>query len=130
MAASSPSSLMQFVLQGSLPHFVALHERFLCIVCRVVLKDPWQTECGHRMCFNCMNELFVDVIEVRCPANEEDCEMITREKMFYDRGMCREILLQQVYCTYKDSGCPAIMKWSELPVSDSWAETVPHKILF
>ena len=87
MAVSSPSSLMQYVLDVALPHFVALHERFLCIVCRVVLRDPWQTECGHRMCFNCMNGLFVDVPEVRCPAKEEDCEMITREKVRISRYM-------------------------------------------
>ena len=76
---------MQSVLDGPLPHFVALVVRFMCVVCRTVLKDPWQTECGHRMCFTCMNELLVDGTEVRCPANEEDCEMITREKVRFSR---------------------------------------------
>ena len=85
MAASSPPSLMQSVLDGPLPHFFALHERFKCIVCHTVLKDPWQTECGHRMCYNCMMGLFVDGTEVMCPANEDDCEMIARERVILSR---------------------------------------------
>ena len=81
MAIPSSPSLMQCVLGGPLPCFVALHERFKCVVCHTVLKDPWQTECGHRMCFTCMNELLVDVPEVMCPAKEDDCEMIARDKV-------------------------------------------------
>ena len=78
---SSPPSLMQCVLYGPLPRFVALHERFKCVVCCGVLKDPWQTECGHRMCFLCMNGLLVGDTEVMCPANEDDCEIIARDKV-------------------------------------------------
>ncbi|KAI0212747.1 TNF receptor-associated factor 3 [Lamellibrachia satsuma] len=61
-----------------------------------------------------MTRLFEIAPEVRCPANEEDCDIISRDRMFYDRGMCREILSQQVYCSYKEAGCSNVMKWSEL----------------
>ena len=72
---------MQSVLHLPVPIFVLLHERFKCVVCHTVLKDPWQTQCGHRMCFTCMNEMFLNDSEVMCPANEEDCEIISRDRV-------------------------------------------------
>ena len=61
---------MQDVLNGPFPRVDDREERFKCVVCHAILKDPWQTECGHRMCFICMNDTLVDVTEVMCPANE------------------------------------------------------------
>lgn len=78
---ASPTSLMQTVLHGPLPKFVALPGRFRCVVCDGVLKDPWQTECGHRMCVACMTRIFESAEEVMCPAYDEDCVMISRDKV-------------------------------------------------
>ena len=81
MMSTPPPSLMQSVLDEPLPNFAGLPERFTCVVCHSVLKDPWQTECGHRMCVSCMTMLFETTAEVRCPANEEDCERISRDRV-------------------------------------------------
>ncbi|KAK2191867.1 hypothetical protein NP493_44g13017 [Ridgeia piscesae] len=54
-----------------------------------------------------------------CPAYDEDCVMISKSKMFYDRGTAREILLQQVYCVHHDAGCTVTVKWSQLEGSDT-----------
>ena len=78
-SVAPPASLMQAVLDGPLPTFVALPERFRCDVCRSILKDPWQTECGHRMCLACMTKTFESAEEVMCPAYDEDCVMISKD---------------------------------------------------
>jgi len=80
-SVAPPASLMQAVLDGPLPTFVALPERFTCDVCRSILKDPWQTECGHRMCLACMTQIFESTEEVMCPAYDEDCVMISKSKV-------------------------------------------------
>ncbi|KAI0226278.1 hypothetical protein LSAT2_023096 [Lamellibrachia satsuma] len=114
MSSRAPPSLMQTVLDGPLPKFVDLPGRIRCVVCEDMLKDPWQTECGHRMCATCLDTTFETAAEVMCPARDEDCVMISKVTMFYDRGTCREILLQPVYCIYMVAGCMATMKWSQL----------------
>ena len=88
MMSTPPPSLMQSVLDGPLPNFAGLPERFKCVVCHSVLKDPWQTECGHRMCVSCMTRLFETAPEVRCPANEDDCEIISRDRV--SKNGCRQ----------------------------------------
>ncbi|KAI0230286.1 TNF receptor-associated factor 3 [Lamellibrachia satsuma] len=114
MSSRAPPSLMQKVLDEPLPKFVALPRRFRCVVCHGVLKDPWQTECGHRMCVTCLDTTFETAAEVMCPALDEDCVMISKDKLFYDRGTYRELLLQPVYCVYTVAGCMVTMKWSQL----------------
>ena len=34
----------------------ALHEKFICVTCKLILRDPIQiNECGHRLCQSCIN---------------------------------------------------------------------------
>ena len=73
--------MMQAVLDGPLPKFVALPGRFRCVVCNDVLKDPWQTQCGHRMCVSCLERIFETAAEVMCPALDEDCVMISKDRV-------------------------------------------------
>ncbi|KAI0227790.1 TNF receptor-associated factor 3 [Lamellibrachia satsuma] len=63
--------------------------------------------------------------EVMCPALDEDCVMISKDRMFYDRGTCREILLQPVHCIYKVAGCKVTMKWSQLQSHVEKCEFMP-----
>ena len=81
MSSRAPPSLMQTVLDEPIPKFVALPGRFRCVVCKDVLKDPWQTECGHRMCATCLDRTFESAAEVMCPAGDEDCVMISKDRV-------------------------------------------------
>ena len=81
MSSRASPSLMQTVLDEPLPKFVALPGRFRCVVCNDVLKDPWQTECGHRMCVSCLDTTFQTAAEVMCPAHDEDCVMISKDRV-------------------------------------------------
>ena len=58
--------------------------KYQCAVCKRLLRDPVQTVCGHRMCRTCADTLLegdAGTNGVPCPAGEEDCEVITRDKV-------------------------------------------------
>ena len=56
-------------------------DRWRCPICHRVVRHPVQTTCGHRFCDGCLFEyLPADGTAVRCPANEEDCNMISRDE--------------------------------------------------
>ena len=56
-------------------------DRWRCPICHRVVRHPVQTTCGHRFCEGCLFEyLPADGTAVRCPANEEDCNMISRDE--------------------------------------------------
>ena len=63
------------------PNFKGNVDRWRCLICHRVVRNPVQTTCGHRFCERCLFEyLPADGTAVRCPANEEDCNMISREE--------------------------------------------------
>ena len=100
MSSGAPSSLMQTVLDGPLPKFVALPGRFKCVVCNDVLKDPWQAECGHRMCVTCLDTTFETAAEVMCPALDEDCAMISKDRVRISCWIHKTTSLYELYIVY------------------------------
>ena len=63
------------------PKFKVNVDKWRCPICDRVVRNPVQTTCGHRFCERCLFEyLPADGTPVRCPANEEDCNMISREE--------------------------------------------------
>ena len=77
---SSLTSLFPVVLP--IPEFVELDKKYLCTVCKRVLRAPVQTACGHRTCKSCLDQLFDGIPpdeSVKCPGNEESCEDIERD---------------------------------------------------
>ena len=53
--------------------------RYKCIVCHCLIIDPYQTECGHRGCKSCFQNLIEQAggNPVKCTVGEPDCENIT-----------------------------------------------------
>ena len=100
MSSRAPPSLMQAVLDGPLPNFVELPGRFRCVVCNDVLKDPWQTDCGHRMCASCLHRTFEMAAEVMCPALDEDCAMISKDRVSISCWIHKVISLYESYIVY------------------------------
>jgi len=66
------------------PNFVALDPKYLCVACHQLLKEPLQTNCGHRLCRSCADQALAEAgtVGFMCPAKEEDCEVITKDKVF------------------------------------------------
>jgi hypothetical protein len=71
MESMTVSSMM--VLGGPTPDFVNLDPKYKCIKCMLVLKQPRQLPCGHRICRLCIEQLFSASSNVICPSGEEDC---------------------------------------------------------
>ena len=62
------------------PKFKGNVEKWKCPICHRVVRNPVQTVCGHRYCESCLTDhLPKDGTAIKCPANEEDCEMISKE---------------------------------------------------
>ena len=95
MSSRAPPSWMQTVLNEPIPKFVALPGRFRCVVCNDVLKDPWQTDCGHKMCATCLDLIFEMAAEVTCPALDEDCAMISKDSVSISCCIHKTILLYE-----------------------------------
>lgn len=56
------------------PEFLKLDDKYKCQKCHGVVRESMQTMCGHRLCQNCVEEMFKDGADkVMCPANDEDC---------------------------------------------------------
>ena len=54
--------------------FIKLEEKYKCQKCHHVVREAMQTPCGHRICQNCVEELFSNGVDkVKCPAEDEDC---------------------------------------------------------
>ncbi|XP_067830047.1 TNF receptor-associated factor 2-like [Heptranchias perlo] len=81
--------------------------KYYCGECGLLMRDPVQTECGHRFCERCHRKLLK--ISTTCPSCLRDKEIVenssvgTLEKRFKDRAIAKEILNLQVSC--QNQGC-------------------------
>ncbi|PFX28261.1 TNF receptor-associated factor 3 [Stylophora pistillata] len=78
-----------------------LDKKLLCPLCQDVLKQPWQTSCGHQFCFECLQSL-LSAASPSCPI---DGNKVTRDSSFHDKCCEREVLDLQCFCQYKTRGC-------------------------
>ncbi|XP_048472690.1 TNF receptor-associated factor 2-like [Rhincodon typus] len=74
----------------------------LCSVCHFLLIKPKQTECGHRYCTACLENLFKT-------DNEADCHVcqqkVFRSKVYHDRAAENDAYATKVQCTAHRDGC-------------------------
>ena len=49
-------------------------DRFLCVSCKLVLREPVQAACGHRLCQCCADEIIDKETTAQCPECKEDFE--------------------------------------------------------
>nr|XP_046269875.1 TNF receptor-associated factor 3 [Scatophagus argus]XP_046269876.1 TNF receptor-associated factor 3 [Scatophagus argus]XP_046269877.1 TNF receptor-associated factor 3 [Scatophagus argus]XP_046269878.1 TNF receptor-associated factor 3 [Scatophagus argus] len=115
----SDSTTSQGIPAGFLPlhggfrdHFVETPEaKYCCEACRLVLCQPRQTECGHRFCQSCINDLLSHPNPV-CPADKEPLFI---DKIFRDVCCHREIMALKVYCRSEANGCQEQMSLQQIP---------------
>uniref|UniRef100_A0A8D0AAY9 TNF receptor-associated factor n=1 Tax=Sander lucioperca TaxID=283035 RepID=A0A8D0AAY9_SANLU len=97
---------------GFRDHFVETPEsKYCCEACRLVLCQPRQTECGHRFCQSCINDI-LSRPSVVCPA---DMEPLFKDKIFKDVCCHREIMALKVYCRSEANGCQETMSLQQIP---------------
>ncbi|OWF55411.1 TNF receptor-associated factor 3-like [Mizuhopecten yessoensis] len=97
-----------------LQDFVGLDRIYTCITCEQVLSDPYQLVCGHHVCGEHLQHMFVNNNSFTCPGQE--CGSITeRNQVFPDESRKREITGLLVRCPYRRSGCKEIIEWRNLP---------------
>lgn len=84
--------------------FVEEPERkYVCPVCLVVMKDAVQTICGHRFCKLCIEKVSSRSGRCKCPV--DNTWFHTKDEMFADIAVRREIQSLKVRCYQHDSGC-------------------------
>ncbi|XP_078063719.1 TNF receptor-associated factor 2-like, partial [Mustelus asterias] len=81
--------------------------KYYCGACDRLMRDPVQTDCGHRFCHRCHRTLLKKLVP--CPSclkeNEkvEDGSVAMLQRCFKDRAIAKEILNLQVFC--QNQGC-------------------------
>ncbi|XP_062514736.1 TNF receptor-associated factor 6-like [Corticium candelabrum] len=84
-------------------------DRLRCAICLLVLREPVQTDCGHRFCASCMSRNVGRSFQSRfigqrfpCPS----CGMpLTRSETFPDNALKREILDLMIKCDRYEKSC-------------------------
>ena len=46
--------------------------QFHCVSCKLLLKEPVQTTCGHRFCKSCVDEIIRKEATPQCPECQEE----------------------------------------------------------
>lgn len=84
-------------------------ERFKCVKCTETLRPPVkQTQCGHRLCSLCVDEIRHSGGSMVCPGGEPDCVSLESTRSFFpDKGIVREIQNLHVQCKNTQFGCEA-----------------------
>ncbi|CAH1256606.1 TRAF6 [Branchiostoma lanceolatum] len=85
-----------------------LEPKYECPICLMGLREPVQTNCGHRFCRYCILKSIRDA-GARCPI---DNSPLTEDQIFPDNFAKREILALRVKCSNK--GCKEKMELREL----------------
>ncbi|XP_060706600.1 TNF receptor-associated factor 2-like [Hemiscyllium ocellatum] len=93
---------MVALVSGITPVDSAGRSCLLCSVCRFLLIKPKQTECGHRYCTACLENLFKT-------DNEADCHVcqqkVFRSKVYRDRAAENDAYATKIQCTAYRDGC-------------------------
>ncbi|GFN88482.1 tnf receptor-associated factor 2 [Plakobranchus ocellatus] len=83
--------------------------KFICRNCHRILRDPVQSQCGHRFCRSCLEELLVNDAVVLCPAcleeqvEEHDVGQLSVHEVFPDNAVKREMFNTPACCIFP--GC-------------------------
>ncbi|XP_067830081.1 TNF receptor-associated factor 2-like isoform X1 [Heptranchias perlo] len=93
---------MVALVSGIIPVDQTHSSCLLCSACRFLLIKPKQTECGHRYCTACLENLFKT-------DNEADCSVcqkkILRSKVYVDRAAENDAFSTKIQCPAYQEGC-------------------------
>ncbi|XP_064635487.1 TNF receptor-associated factor 6-like [Lineus longissimus] len=93
-------------LEGFNNDFVPpLDTKHQCQICMLALREPYQTQCGHRFCHSCILRWIRQ--RPTCPM---DNKTLTEDMLYPDNFAKREIFLLKVRCKNKSRGCSSVME--------------------
>ncbi|XP_069775534.1 TNF receptor-associated factor 2-like isoform X2 [Narcine bancroftii] len=96
------SGTMVALVSGISPVDPIASSSLLCSACRFLLIKPKQTECGHRYCTACLENLFGT-------GNEMDCyicqKKVRRSKVYLDKAAENDANATSIRCTAHVEGC-------------------------
>ncbi|XP_077986362.1 TNF receptor-associated factor 2-like [Glandiceps talaboti] len=94
-------------MSGYSPAILAVRDevdKFLCIQCKLLLRNPLQSYCGHRFCRNCLDDIFRQNATYNCPIcypeDPSEDSILKRDTVFPDRAIYREMKNLQTKCIY------------------------------
>ncbi|KAK3732538.1 hypothetical protein RRG08_030737 [Elysia crispata] len=102
--------------------------KFICRYCHRILRDPVQSQCGHRFCRSCLDELLRNDAIVVCPAcidenvEEQDVGQLSLREVFPDNAVKREMYSTPAVCIFP--GCSWKGRFKEYEVHE---RTCPFK---
>lgn len=122
LSLSPHNSINSAPFVESRPTFVESHKDYHCPVCKQVLHNALQTECGHLVCEECLLGLLeLNGLNgsVACPELQNDCvslkyspECPDKSNVRIDQRVNRQIRSFKVHCT--NDNCQETMPWKEL----------------
>ena len=79
------------------------HEKYICCYCLLILRNPQQTDCGHRVCFNCFHLAKETDIEAECkPCRDEDTvSKFSKLSIWPDKAIAKELGRETIRCLNK-----------------------------
>ncbi|XP_070532241.1 TNF receptor-associated factor 2-like [Ptychodera flava] len=99
-------------------------EKFLCTSCRLILKDPLQSFCGHRFCRSCVHGLSRLLGRYECPTCSRDDStegsVFDIDKLFPDRAIYREMKDLRTRCTNRGCEWQGIFRQYEAHLESCW----------
>lgn len=117
MMENSLVSLGANLLTAELPQFVhKLTDKYVCPVCKLVLRNAMQLPCGHQICEPCIDLLFGESDNATCPVKDDEyCEEPFPKNQIH-KDMCtrREVMSLPVFCEYSKDGCKETPLWKNL----------------
>ena len=87
--------------------------QFSCVKCELLLRDPVQSACGHRLCKSCADDVIAKEKIPKCPECGEEFDEEDGAKYFPDRFVKREISNMEVICIHFEAGCNWQGKFNE-----------------
>ena len=68
-------------MEGPAPEFKYLDDKYICVYCKSLLKQPQQIGCGCRICAACVEKMLEGRTSALCPGGDEYCEEFTRDSV-------------------------------------------------
>ncbi|XP_070532247.1 TNF receptor-associated factor 2-like [Ptychodera flava] len=69
--------------------------KFLCMHCKLLLRDPQQSQCGHRFCRSCVDSILSGGNQYDCPEcmadDPSEDSLLTLDTIYPDRAIKREM---------------------------------------
>ncbi|CAF0958146.1 unnamed protein product [Adineta steineri] len=72
-----------------------IHQQYICKICSLILRNPVQLTCGHRLCKSCV-EFRLQGDKIKCPECQEEMQ---RDEILPDKGVANDMKSLEIECS-------------------------------